>query len=64
MYGVAKEVNALGAGTVSSKTRIPNLLLTGQSITCHGMLGVIAGSFMTCAEVLTTDEIFAQLKSV
>jgi all-trans-retinol 13,14-reductase len=63
MYGVAKEVNALGVGSVSCKTRIPNLLLTGQSITSHGMLGVLAGSLVTCSEVLTPDEIFSQLKS-
>ena len=64
MYGVAKEVNALGVGSVSCKTRIPNLLLTGQSITSHGMLGVLAGSLVTCSEVLTTDEIFSQLQKV
>lgn len=64
MYGVAKDVNTLGTGSISTKTRIPNLLLAGQSITSHGMHGVLAGSLMTCAEVLTTDKIFEQLKSV
>ena len=62
MYGVAKDINVIGTGSVSCKTRIPNLLLTGQSITSHGMLGVLAGSLVTCSEVLTSDEIFAQLK--
>ena len=62
MYGVAKEVNALGVGSVSCKTRIPNLLLTGQSITAHGMLGVLASSLVTCSEILTTDEMFSQVK--
>ena len=64
MYGVAKDVNIPGAGTISSRTRIPNLLLTGQSITSHGMLGVLAGSFLTCAEVLTFDGILSQLTSM
>ena len=62
MYGMAKDVNAPGTGSVSCRTNIPNLLLTGQSITSHGMLGVLAGSLVTCSEVLTTDEIFSQLE--
>ncbi len=62
MYGIAKDVNALGGGSISPRTRIPNLLLTGQSTASHGMLGTLAGSLLTCAEILTTDEIFAQLK--
>jgi all-trans-retinol 13,14-reductase len=61
MYGMAKDVNTLGTGSVSCRTNIPNLLLTGQSITSHGMLGVLAGSLVTCSEVLTMDEIFSQL---
>ena len=63
MYGVAKDVNALGAGTVSCKTSIPNLLLSGQCITLHGMLGVLAGSLVTCSEVLTSDVLFSQIKN-
>lgn len=61
MYGMAKDINALGTGSVSCRTNIPNLLLTGQSITSHGMLGVLAGSLVTCSEVLTKDELFSQL---
>ena len=61
MYGVVKDVNIIGSGNVSCRTRIPNLLLTGQCITLHGMLGVLAGSLLTCSELLTRDEIFRQL---
>ena len=61
MYGIARDVNSLGTGSVSSRTNIPNLLLTGQSITSHGMLGVLAGSLVTCSEVLTREEILSQL---
>lgn len=61
MYGVAKDIDAIAAGSVSCRTNIPNLLLTGQSITLHGMLGVLAGSLMTCSEVITADELFSQL---
>ncbi len=63
MYGMVKDVNLLGAGSVSCKTNIPNLLLSGQCITLHGMFGVLAGSLLTCSEVLTTDVLFSQLKN-
>ena len=57
-----KDVSLLGSAGVSSKTRVPNLLLSGQSITLHGMMGVLAGSMVTCSEVLTMEEIINQLK--
>ncbi len=64
MYGVAKDVDMMNMGNIPCKTRVPNLLLTGQSTVLHGMLGVLAGSLVTCSEILTTDEIFRQLKLV
>lgn len=64
MYGIARDVNDFGQVGITSKTKIPNLLLTGQSITCHGMLGVLAGSLITCSEVLSRDVIFSQLRKV
>ena len=62
LYGMMKDVSLLGSAGVSSKTRVPNLLLSGQSITLHGMMGVLAGSMVTCSEVLTMEEIINQLK--
>ncbi len=63
MYGMAKDISAIGVKNVSCKTSIPNLLLTGQSITSHGMFGVLAGSLITCSEVLTQEEILKQLRN-
>lgn len=63
MYGIARDVNEPLGGSIASRTRIPNLLLAGQSITAHGMLGVLAGSFLACAQVLTLPTIIEQLKS-
>lgn len=62
MYGAAKDITTSMAGRVSHRTRIPNLLLTGQSITSHGMLGVLAGSIVTCSEVLSLNTIFDQME--
>lgn len=63
MYGISRDVQNLVSGSVTSRTKVPNLFLTGQCITLHGMMGVLAGSLATCAEVLTIDEIFSQLKN-
>lgn len=62
MYGIAKDVNAIGLKSISCRTGVPNLLLTGQSITSHGMFGVMAGSLITCSEVLSQDQLLTQLK--
>ena len=61
LYGMKKDVANLGSASMTSRTRIPNLLLTGQSITLHGMMGVVAGSLVTCSEVRGMEELFRQM---
>lgn len=61
MYGVARDIHTIGSERISCKTRIPNLFLSGQSTTLHGMLGVLAGSIVTCSGILTTEKLFSQL---
>ena len=52
MYGVAKDVS-LGAGCrVPHRTRVPNVLQTGQNINSHGILGVMVGTMVTCTEIV------------
>ena len=63
MYGMFKDVRNIVSGSVTCRTHIPNLLLTGQSVTLHGMQGVLAGSLVTCSSVLGTDEMLSQLKN-
>lgn len=58
MYGVAKDVNKGIGGRVSHRTRIPNLLLTGQNINSHGMLGTLIGSVITCSEILDERKLY------
>ena len=64
MYGVAKDVSLGISNRVPHKTKIPNLLLSGQNINSHGMLGVIVGSIVTCSELLTSEEIYKQIVKV
>ena len=61
MYGIAKDINLGPASRVHHRTKIPNLLLTGQNINSHGILGVLVGTVVTCSELLTSEFIFNQI---
>ena len=61
IYGVAKGVSLGLTGRVSHKTKVPNLLLSGQNINSHGMLGVLVGTIVTCSEILGTDNVYNQI---
>ncbi len=52
MYGILKDVNAGPAYRIPYRTRIPNLLLVGQNINSHGILGVLVGTMITCGNLL------------
>jgi len=61
MYGLAHDVTLGSAGRVHHRTRIPGLLLSGQNINSHGILGVLVGTMVTCTEVLGAGVIFNQI---
>lgn len=61
MYGIAKDVKLGAAGRIPHRTKVPNLLLTGQNINSHGMLGVMVGTIVTCSELLTAKTIYEQI---
>lgn len=51
-YGVAKDWRGLMYTLLTPRTPVRNLLLTGQSLNLHGVLGVSMTSFFTCQEIL------------
>lgn len=61
MYGVAHDVRQTAASHVPHRTRIPNLLLTGQNINSHGILGAVVGAVITSSELLTMPVIYRQI---
>lgn len=61
MYGVAKDISLGAAGRVPYKTKIPNLLLAGQNVNSHGMLGVIVGTIVTCSSLVSAETIYKQI---
>lgn len=61
MYGVVRDIHLGAACRVPHRTKIPNVLQTGQNINSHGILGVIVGTIVTCSEFLTAAKIYQQI---
>ncbi|WP_053978230.1 phytoene desaturase family protein [Mangrovimonas xylaniphaga] len=55
MYGYVKDVNKPMQSFISPKTKVENLMFTGQSLNMHGILGVTIGAVITCSEILGRD---------
>lgn len=51
MYGLQKNVYDLANTTFATRTKIPNLFLTGQNINMHGILGVSITALLTVSEI-------------
>ena len=61
MYGVARDIHLGNACRVPHRTKIPNVLQTGQNINSHGILGVTVGTIVTCSELLKAERIYQQI---
>ena len=55
MYGVAKDIHLGAAGRVPYRTKVPNLLLAGQNVNSHGIMGVLVGTIVTCSDLIPKD---------
>lgn len=51
-YGLQKDFNRPLSSMIPIRSRISNLLLTGQNLNVHGMLGVTVSAAFTCSELL------------
>ncbi len=60
-YGIRKDYNRLMYTVLTPRTPIQNLLLTGQSLNLHGILGVSMTSIFTCAEILGMETVTKDL---
>lgn len=61
LYGIVHDCNHLLKTTILAKTKIPNLLLSGQNINLHGALGVTVSSVITCSEILGMDYLIQKI---
>jgi all-trans-retinol 13,14-reductase len=62
-YGVLKDFNKPLESIILPKTKISNLLLTGQNINVHGILGVTISSVLTCAEIIDLHYLLNKISS-
>ena len=62
LYGVKKDYKHPLKSFISPKTKVPNLLLTGQNLNMHGVLGVTIGAITTCSEILGHQYLMSKIK--
>lgn len=60
-YGVVKNFANPLPTLFSTRTKIPNLHLTGQSLFVHGAIGVIMTATITCAEFVDAEQLAKQI---
>ncbi|MCF2488988.1 NAD(P)/FAD-dependent oxidoreductase [Dyadobacter sp. CY347] len=63
LYGVLKNSNSPTRTQINTKTRIPNLHLTGQNISMHGILGVTVSAFVTCFPFVDKEKLIQKVKN-
>lgn len=52
LYGIAKDCHEPMRSFIAVRTKVPNLLFTGQNLHMHGVYGVSIGAIKTCSEIL------------
>ncbi len=63
LYGPMKDVDRPAQTMLSVRTKIPNLLLTGQNVNMHGVMGVSMTAIATCAELLGMEYLLGKIRS-
>jgi len=63
MYGTAKDYKSPVKSFINTKTKVPNLFLTGQYLNLHGVLGVTVSAFLTCFEFIDREKLLNKVKS-
>ncbi|MBL7858690.1 MAG: NAD(P)/FAD-dependent oxidoreductase [Cyclobacteriaceae bacterium] len=62
LYGFVKDYRDPMRTFISTRTKIPNLFLTGQNINLHGVLGVTVSAVITCSEILGREYILNKIE--
>jgi all-trans-retinol 13,14-reductase len=63
LYGPLKDVDRPAQTALAVRTKIPNLLLTGQNVNMHGVMGVTITAVATCAELLGLEYLLSKIRS-
>jgi all-trans-retinol 13,14-reductase len=62
LYGVLRDCNEPLKTFIPARTKIPNLLLTGQNLNVHGILGVTVSSLVTCGELIGIESLLEKIR--
>ncbi len=62
MYGFVKDVKQPLQNYLPARTKIKNLLLTGQGVNMHGILGVTISAVMTCGELVGQSYLLEKIR--
>jgi all-trans-retinol 13,14-reductase len=63
MYGIVRDCNKPIESYLPSRSKISNLLLTGQSVNLHGITGVLCGALLTCGQLVDINAIMREINS-
>ncbi len=62
LYGIQRDSSEPMKSFVSPRTKIPNLIFTGQNVILHGVLGVSIGAVLSCAEIVGLNHLIRKIK--
>lgn len=61
LYGIMKDLHKPAETVIATRSKIPNLLLTGQNVNLHGVLGVSITAIATCAELVGLEYLLKKM---
>jgi len=64
LYGVKKDCNDIMQSHISIRTKLKNLLLSGQNINLHGIVGTPLTALKTCGELVGLEYLLNEINSV
>jgi all-trans-retinol 13,14-reductase len=62
LYGALKDASRPAQNMLPVRTKVSNLLLTGQHLNMHGVMGVSISAVATCAELLGFDYLLRRIR--
>lgn len=63
LYGIEKDAGDPLKSFISPKMKVENILLTGQNLNMHGVLGVTVGAVLTCSQLLGTEYLVEKINA-
>jgi all-trans-retinol 13,14-reductase len=62
LYGILRDYREPFKTFIPTRTKLPNLLLTGQNLNVHGVLGVSVSAIITCGELIGIESLLDKIR--